>query len=163
MFIQFIFIDVWRGFGNQKAGHVLNLFSWYYWQIMKKVIQKIFWNYHLPGRHTGRFTGKLINSNNLTENIWYGTFGLDEFSGKTACVTPQNSPIDDWMSFPVKRYQKFLGNLPIRVRTETGSIQFRSILPKFNIRHTNCMIPYVWVTLCVQEFRPQLFLILPDN
>ena len=30
-------------------------------------------------------------------------FLLDEFSSKTACVTPQNSPIDDWMSFPVKR------------------------------------------------------------
>ena len=36
-------------------------------------------------------------------HIWYVTFGLDEFSSKTACVTPQNSPIDDWMSFPVKR------------------------------------------------------------
>ena len=28
---------------------------------------------------------------------------MDEFSSKTACVTPQNSPNDDWMSFPVKR------------------------------------------------------------
>ena len=36
-------------------------------------------------------------------HIWYVTFGLDEFSSKTVCVTPRNSPIDDWMSFPVKR------------------------------------------------------------
>ena len=28
---------------------------------------------------------------------------MDEFSSKTACVTPQNPPIDHWMSFPVKR------------------------------------------------------------
>jgi len=27
-------------------------------------------------------------------------FDLDEFSSKTACVTPQNSTIDVWMSFP---------------------------------------------------------------
>ena len=40
---------------------------------------------------------------------------MDDFSSKTACVTPQNSPIDDWMSFPVKRSQKFPRNLPIRV------------------------------------------------
>ena len=40
---------------------------------------------------------------------------MDEFSSKTACVTPQNSQIDDWMSFPVKRPQNFPRNLPIRV------------------------------------------------
>ena len=28
---------------------------------------------------------------------------MDEFSSKTVCVAPQNYPIDDWMSFPVKR------------------------------------------------------------
>ena len=33
----------------------------------------------------------------------YVTFGLDEFSTKTAYVTPQNSKFDDWMGFPVKR------------------------------------------------------------
>ena len=33
---------------------------------------------------------------------------MDDFSSETACVTPQNSPIDDWMSFPVKQSQKFL-------------------------------------------------------
>ena len=27
--------------------------------------------------------------------IWYVTFGLDDLSSKTACVTPQNSPIDN--------------------------------------------------------------------
>ena len=32
-----------------------------------KLIQKIFLNFHFPGRHTGRFTGKLIHSNFLTE------------------------------------------------------------------------------------------------
>ena len=37
---------------------------------------------------------------------------------KTVCVTPQNSPIDDWMSFPVKRSQKFSRNLPIRVKAD---------------------------------------------
>ena len=31
--------------------------------------------------------------------IWYVTFGLDECTSKTAYVTPQNSSIDDWMSF----------------------------------------------------------------
>ena len=36
-------------------------------------------------------------------HIWYVTFGLDKFSTKTDCATPQNSPIDDWISFPVKR------------------------------------------------------------
>ena len=33
----------------------------------------------------------------------YSWFLMDEFSSKTVCVTPQNCPIDDWMSFPVKR------------------------------------------------------------
>ena len=33
----------------------------------------------------------------------YPWFLMDEFSSKTVCVTPQNCPIDDWMSFPVKR------------------------------------------------------------
>ena len=27
---------------------------------------------------------------------------MDEFPSKTVYVTPQNSPIDDWMSFPIK-------------------------------------------------------------
>ena len=36
-------------------------------------------------------------------------FLLDEFSSKTACVTPQNSPFDDWMSFPLKRSRWRLG------------------------------------------------------
>jgi len=36
-------------------------------------------------------------------HIWYVAIGMDEFSSKMACVTPQNSPIDDWISFPVKR------------------------------------------------------------
>ena len=36
-------------------------------------------------------------------HIWYVTFGLDELSSKMAHVTPQNSPIDDWVGFPVKR------------------------------------------------------------
>ena len=49
-------------------------------------------------------------------HIWYLTFGLDEFSCKTACQTPHDSQIDDWMSFPVKRSQKFPRNLPIRVK-----------------------------------------------
>ena len=45
-------------------------------------------------------------ANVLTETI-YVLFGLDEFSTKTVCVTSQNSPVDDWKSFPVKRSQKF--------------------------------------------------------
>ena len=28
-----------------------------------KLIQKLFWNFHFPGRHTGRVTGKLIHLN----------------------------------------------------------------------------------------------------
>ena len=80
-------------------------------------------------------------------HIWYVTIGLDEFSSKTACVTPQNSPIDDWisfpeqrsssrpgfsknwithdfwwMSFPVKPSQKCPRNLPIRVNN--GKFQY---------------------------------------
>ena len=43
-------------------------------------------------------------------------FLLDEFSSKTACVVPQNSPIDDWMSFPVIRSGSFPRNLTIRVK-----------------------------------------------
>ena len=34
-----------------------------------KLIQNFFWNFHFPGRHTGRFTGKLSHSNFLTETI----------------------------------------------------------------------------------------------
>ena len=34
-------------------------------------------------------------------DLVYVKFGLNEFSSKTACVAPQNSPIDDWMSLPV--------------------------------------------------------------
>ena len=49
-----------------------------------KLIQKFFWNFHFPGRHTGRFTGKLIHSNFLTETIYDMKHLV-------------------WMSFPVKR------------------------------------------------------------
>ena len=94
-----------------------------------------FFEISILGRHTGRFTGKLINKKSWVpiqffpnlpillessfirffdwNHIWYVTIGLDEFSSKKACVTPQNSPIDDWMSFPVKRSQKFPTNFPI--------------------------------------------------
>ena len=66
--------------------------------------------------------------------ISYVTFGLDEFSSKMVCVffkvggcfilntekkvcvTSRSSPIDDWMSFPVKRSQKYPRKLPIRVK-----------------------------------------------
>ena len=44
-------------------------------------------------------------------HIWYVTFGLDEFSSKAACVTPQNSPIDDWMSFSVQRSSSVIKKL----------------------------------------------------
>ena len=50
------------------------------------------------------------------------TFFLDEFFSKPTCVTPKNSPIDDWMSFPVKRSPKFSRNLLIRVELEIKSI-----------------------------------------
>ena len=53
-------------------------------------------------------------------DIWYVTFGLDEFSSKTACAMPQTSPIDDWMSFPVKRSQKFPR---IRVISQVSEIE----------------------------------------
>ena len=102
-----------------------------------KLIQIFFWNFHfrpfwwkthhfffeisLLGRHIGRFTGKLVHSTETIydffdwNHIWYATFGLDKFSRKTARVTPQNSLIDDWMSFPVKPSEKFPINKPIRI------------------------------------------------
>ena len=72
-------------------------------------------------------------------------FLLDEFSNKTACVTPQNSPIDDWMSssvsssrpgfwwfflwmsFPVKRSPKFPRNSSIRVKEQIVSDVNKSV------------------------------------
>ena len=47
-------------------------------------------------------------------HIWYVTFGLDEFSSNTACVMPQNSSFDDWISFPEIRSSSFFRNSPIR-------------------------------------------------
>ena len=35
-----------------------------------KLIQKFFWNFHFPSRHTDRFTGKLVHSNFLTETLY---------------------------------------------------------------------------------------------
>ena len=70
-----------------------------------KLIQKFLWNSHFPGRHTGRFTGKLVLSIFFDWHIWYVAFDLDEFSSETACITPQNFSIDDWMSFPVKQLE----------------------------------------------------------
>ena len=58
-------------------------------------------------------------------HIQYVTFGLDEFSSKTVQAGPSSSRpgfkktelmIFWWMSFPVKRSQKFPRNLPIRVK-----------------------------------------------
>ena len=73
-----------------------------YWQIME----------NSSGNFTEIFIFRVVTQAVLLENssihffdwnhIWYVTFGLDEFSIKTACVTPQNCPIDDWMNFPVK-------------------------------------------------------------
>ena len=57
------------------------------------------------------FIFRVVKQTVLLENSSIGIF-----SSKTACVTPQNSPIDHWMSFPVKRSQKFPRNLPIRVK-----------------------------------------------
>ena len=86
-----------------------------FWVVTKAVLLEnlsIFFEISILGRHTDRFTGKLNHSNFLIEtihptyDIWYVTFGLDEFSNEVACVTPQNSPIDDWMSFPARVNKK---------------------------------------------------------
>jgi len=70
--------------------------------------------------------------NSSIKNPWYllsfsqkvgrelNAFFLDEFSSKTACVMPQSSPIDDWMSFPVIRSSSFPRNLTIRVKPDVG-------------------------------------------
>jgi len=99
---------------------------------------EIFGNFHFLGREPVYFTGTLIHSkikgflfhfrfyHLLVFPLEIGVFenGMDELSSKTACVMPQNSPIDDWMSFRVKRSQKFLRNLSIRVNAGNFQLSF---------------------------------------
>jgi len=76
-----------RRFRNKTHGHFNPD-----WQIMENL-----------SRNFKKFRG--VTQAVLLENssLRYVTFGLDEFFCRMASVTPQNSLIDDWMSFPVKR------------------------------------------------------------
>ena len=68
-----------------------------YWQISGKFLRPFYWKTH-PSKNQ-EFSDQM-------SHIIYGfsqKIRMDEFSSKTACVRPQNSQIDDWMSFPVKR------------------------------------------------------------
>ena len=54
-------VNFWK---NERIGSIALLAN------HGKLIQKFFWNFHFPGRHTDRFTGKLIHSIVLTETIY---------------------------------------------------------------------------------------------
>jgi len=116
-----------------------------------KLMQKFFWNFHFAGRHTGRFTGKLIHSIFFDWNhIWYVTFGLDEFSSKRSSSRPGFSKnwmvpmIFWWMSFPVKRSQKFPRNLPIRVKEAyISNSTFHMVSIFTNIFKVWCVFPMI--------------------
>ena len=55
--------------------------------ISEKFIQKLFWNFHFPGRHTGRFTGKPIHL-----KAWVA-IQFFQFWGVTQTVLLENSSI----------------------------------------------------------------------
>ena len=61
--------DFWRIRNGSKNMDAIGLFN-PYWQIMEN--SSIYFSeiFIFPGRHTGRFTGKLIHSNFLTETIY---------------------------------------------------------------------------------------------
>ena len=93
---------------------------------------------------------------------------MEEFSSNTVCAIrygpnldfiPQNSKIDDWMSFPVIRSGSCPGNSPINVvwkqTLETltiGNIKIylKSIVKKWNVSNLQTMftIWYCHLTIC---------------
>ena len=103
-------------FSNVSFQTFESSFSSYVWPIFEaydditligkswKTHPEIFLKFSFSGSSHRLFYWKTHPSDFFDWNhIWYVKFGLDEFFSKTACVTPRNSPIDDWMSFPVKR------------------------------------------------------------
>ena len=121
-----------------------------YWQISGIFLRPFYWKTH---------PDQILH-------IIYGfsqKIRMDEFSNKTACETTQNSPNDDWMSFPVKRSssrpgfkklvlmifwwmsfpvkrsQKFPSHLPIRVKVS------KSILGELRWFQTFLLLPVRFV------------------
>ena len=77
-----------------------------FWEISETVVLEISFNRQLEnsGASHRLFYWKTHPFEFFERNdMWYVAIGMDKFSSKMACVTPQNSPIDDWISFPVKR------------------------------------------------------------
>ena len=75
-----------------------------------KLIQKFFWNFHFPGRHTGRITGKLVRFfisilGRFTEKLIHQNheylFSFFQFWGVTQIICLENLSIRffDWSHF----------------------------------------------------------------